>query len=689
MTLFTSSSPRASRSSSRSSHSSHSTHSSRDSNEHTALLSRGDTKGKGKDLQLLLGTGSSQYGHGYDDDDASQARKDMVDNKAVMEERRGDAELADLAEVEGKRVEVSKGVEKAEAMAVAWGKWGLYVAYLGLFTGSIIVSLEGMTTFTMNPAATSAFKMHHVLSTMIVVQSVLMATVKPPIAKIADVFGRLEALMLSLVFSVLGFVMRAAAQNLNTFAGAQVFAAAGSTGLQIFTQIFVADTTTLLNRALFSSLPDIPFLFTAWAGPALAEAIGPEDNWRWGFGIFAILMPLAFLPLVGALVYAHLRAKRLRLLPPSPYKGKGALTVASNISTETDMLGLLLLTAGLILLFVPLTLTGPGKQWQWADARTLALLIVGILLLGVFALYETSRFCPKPMFHWPLFRDRTIAGAILLAFFYFAVFYLANSYFFTWQQVVRNSSTKEGTTIQNIFSFSSSVSSIIISMVLKYTGNYKWPMMAGIPIYVLGYGLMILFRTHESTTVQIVLAQILVGAGGGAINVPAQVGLQAAAGHANVAMATAMFLTMISVGGAVGSAIAGAIWSNLLPGSLDRHLEGLPSAVNATLIYGDYFKAMIYPAGSVDRLQIGKAYSEVYRIQLIVACCFAVPMIPLGLWMRNIDLRTHDTEGVKGFVLGAGDKPVNVKEEEAVKVGVKGREERRYGERPGYGSSSS
>lgn len=44
----------------------------------------------------------------------------------------------------------------------------------------------------------------------------MFATVKPPVAKIADVFGRIEALSVSLVFLILGFIMKAASNNVST-----------------------------------------------------------------------------------------------------------------------------------------------------------------------------------------------------------------------------------------------------------------------------------------------------------------------------------------------------------------------------------------------------------------------------------------------------------------------------------------
>ena len=68
----------------------------------------------------------------------------------------------------------------------------------------------------------------------------------------------------------------------------------------------------------------------------------------------------------------------------------------------------------------------------------------------------------------------------------------------------------------------------------------------------MGIGLMIRYRSEGSSTSQIVGTQIAVGIGGGMLNVPAQLGVQAAVSHSDVAGATAIFLTILEIGGAVG-----------------------------------------------------------------------------------------------------------------------------------------
>ena len=54
--------------------------------------------------------------------------------------------------------------------------------------------------------ATSSFMMHSSLSTIAVVQAIILAIAKPVSAKISDVFGRAEAFILSVIFYVVGYI---------------------------------------------------------------------------------------------------------------------------------------------------------------------------------------------------------------------------------------------------------------------------------------------------------------------------------------------------------------------------------------------------------------------------------------------------------------------------------------------------
>jgi len=232
--------------------------------------------------------------------------------------------------------------------------------------------------------------------------------------------------------------------------------------------------------------------------------------------------------------------------------------------------------------------------------------------------------------------------------FYLSVF----PYFFSYLLVVQGKSVTAAGHITQTFSFTSTVSSIIISLVIKYTGHYKYFVTAGSCIYLLGIGLMMRYRAEGASTGALVGCQIAVGIGGGMLNVPAQLGVQASASHQQVAAATAVFLTILEVGGAVGSAISGAVWSNNIPKKLTQYLPA-ESKDQALLIYGNITLATSgWAAGTPERIAINRAYQETMHILLIIAVCVCVPLIPLSLLMRNYKLaQVSETSRLKMFLL--------------------------------------
>jgi hypothetical protein len=231
------------------------------------------------------------------------------------------------------------------------------------------------------------------------------------------------------------------------------------------------------------------------------------------------------------------------------------------------------------------------------------------------------------------------------------VFYLSvQPYFYSYLLVVQNQSITAAGHITMTFSFTSTVASLIISLFIKYTRHYKYFVVAGSLVYLMGIGLMIRYRVEDASIGQIVGAQIAVGLGGGMLNVPAQLGVQASCAHQHVAAATAVFLTLVQIGGAVGAAISGAVWTRLIPQKLAAYLPA-ENASNATMIFNDITVAMAYPVGSPARNAINLAYQETMTTLLTIAICLTVPVVILGLLMKNYKLGEMDQK-VKGTVIG-------------------------------------
>lgn len=162
---------------------------------------------------------------------------------------------------------------------------------------------------------------------------------------------------------------------------------------------------------------------------------------------------------------------------------------------------------------------------------------------------------------------------------------------------------------------------------------------------------MIRYRTEDSSPSVIVGTQIFLGVGGSLTHVPAQLGVQASASHSEVAAATALFLTFLEIGGAVGSGISGAIWTSNVPKKLAMYLPQ-ETKDQAADIFGNITLASTgWPMGSPTRVAINLAYQETMTMILTVAVCVALPCIGLSLLMTDYKLDEID-QGVKGVVIG-------------------------------------
>ncbi|KAK5654087.1 hypothetical protein OQA88_7518 [Cercophora sp. LCS_1] len=568
----------------------------------------------------------------------------------------GTESIADSASTNS---EVQDGVRRIEAVARTWSKTGLIVAYMSVFLMAFTTSLEGQVTYPLAAFAVSSFNHHSLLSTVYVVQNVVNAVIKPPMAKIADVFGRLEAFCISVGFLVLGYVQMAASRNVETYASAQIFYSAGGTGLQILQQVFIADTSDFLNRALLSSLPDSPFLVTVWIGPAIASAILANSTWRWGYGMWAFILPVAFLPLALSLFLNTRKAEAMGLLKkkaPSPVDEEPALHVLKRLFNDLDIVGTFLFSAGLSLILIPLTLASRSPS-GWHDWSILAMIFTGILFLILFPLWESRPdLAPHPLLPLGLLKSRTFNAGCALGFFWFMIFYIAvQPYFYSYLLVALNLPVARAGPITQTFSFASTIAAITASLLIRRAKVAPRPrpyIIAGAGLYTVAVTTLLVTRTRAVSILTLFLAQGMLGAGAGLMHVATQLAVQASCGshHAHVGVATAAFLTVVEVGAAVGSALSGAVWSKLVPMKLVAYL---PEAVKgeASKIYASVVVACSYKWGSPEREAIAQAYQETITVLLWVALGMCLPLVLVALAVK--DERLDECGEVRGRVIGS------------------------------------
>lgn len=172
--------------------------------------------------------------------------------------------------------------------------------------------------------------------------------------------------------------------------------------------------------------------------------------------------------------------------------------------------------------------------------------------------------------------------------------------------------------------------------------------LAAVPVQILGTGLMIHFRQPGVNIGYVIMCQILIAFSGGTLVICEEMAVMAAASHAEVAVVLALLGLFTNIGGAVGQTIAGAIWTNSLPGLLEKYL---PENVKgqAFQIYGSLPMQLQYPMGSPEREAINRAYGDTQRRLVIASVCVLPLAFVFILMWRNINVKT--VKQVKGNVI--------------------------------------
>lgn len=274
------------------------------------------------------------------------------------------------------------------------------------------------------------------------------------------------------------------------------------------------------------------------------------------------------------------------------------------------------------------------------------MLVVGFTLLIIFGLYEFL-LAPVPMFKFGLFSNRTVIGACLLDACYQISYYCWDNYFTSFLQVVNNLSVAEANYVNNTFNVVGGILCLLSGYLVRRTGRFKWQLYITIPLYVFWQGLMIYFRRANQSVGYLVLCQVFLSLGGSTFIIIEQVAILAAVDHQHVAAVLALLNVVGTIGGALGAAISGAIWTNTFLKALGRNL---PASVQPEIdqIYENLNTQISYPVHSAARLAIQKSYAFAQTRMLAAGTgVMVLPFLSL-LLIENINVAA--IQQVRGLV---------------------------------------
>ena len=282
-------------------------------------------------------------------------------------------------------------------------------------------------------------------------------------------------------------------------------------------------------------------------GGLIIEAFGEEHGWRL---VFWVNLPIGVVALIAAAV----------LLP----SGTGTKAAAGSPASRIDVVGLLLLSAGLVALLVPL-IEGQDRGWPlW----TFLVLAAGVLLIVAFAAWElrVSKRGQSPLVPPHLFSHPAFTGGVILALVYFAAF---TSIFFTisilWQTGLGHTALESGL-VSIPFAIGSIIASSQSNQLTKRLG--RTVLVAGVGLVTIGLvwvWLVLLLTNPADLTNWLLLPPLFIaGLGSGAFIAPNVSFIVATVDASEAGAASGVVGVMQRVGSAAGIAVVGSVFFGTL-----------------------------------------------------------------------------------------------------------------------------
>ena len=538
------------------------------------------------------------------------------------------------------------GQQKAEAVALVWSKGAVYATYAWIWVCFFMLALQQSTTLQLNAAAYADFVSAPQIVVANILATIIGGVLKLPIAKLINIWGRAEGFFIFVCVYILGMIILASSNGPKSYAAGYVIYWIGYNAIYLILDIFVADTSGLRNRAFAIAFVNTPFICTAFTAPLLGAAFLNHSTWRWGYGSFIIIMFSLFMPLVLNFKFYQRKAEKLGLYVRKP-SGRTWTQSCIYYFHEFDVIGCILLMAALILFLLPFNLNSNGRS-TYGSATFIAMVVIGILLFPVFAIWE-AYFARVQFIRWELFKQKSVLGACSLSAISFFSFYSWDLYFYPFLLVVYGLNFSNAGYMTEIYNIGSTFWGVFFGLYIRYSKHFKYAcLFFGLPMTMLGAGLMIHFRSAEFQIGYLVMCQIFIAFGGGTLVIGEDMAVMASADRDGVPLMLSLIGLASNIGGSIGLAVSGAIYNNVFPSTLANALPD-DAKSNATAIFlGGYVTQLEYPMGTPIRDAVDFSWGQSQRYGSISATSILILAIPaIAIWKNfNVDKKQN-----KGTVL--------------------------------------
>ena len=540
-------------------------------------------------------------------------------------------------------VDYLPGVQKVEAVTLVWSKKAVYLTYAWIWVCFFMLAFQSAIGNNVINYAYGDFEAAPQIATANILATIIGGVLKLPIGKMLTIWGRTEGFLVFVGIYLLGIVILASCNGPDSYAAGYVLYWIGYDAIYLILDVFIADTSGLENRAFSFAFASTPFICTAFTGPLAAESFLKMTTWRWAYGAFAIIMPFVFVPLAVIFKFYQKKAAQMGLLK-NDVSGRSTLQSIVHYFHEFDVVGCFIIMAAFILFLLPFSLENYGRA-QYKSATFIAMIVIGVLLFPVFYIWE-KYFARTHFIRWQLLGQRTVLGACCVAAITNFSFYCWDLYYYNFCIVVYDLTVTMAGYMSQIYNVGSCFWGVVFGVWVRLTKTFKYTcLFFGLPLLMLGAGLMIRFRGQESNIGLIVMCQIFIAFGGGTLVIGQQMAVMCAASIDSIPMMLSLVSLFASIGGAIGSAVSAAIYTNTFPDALYNALPDSSKADASSIYLGGYLVQLTYPMSSDIRNAINDAWGVSQRNGAIAACCILALAIPsIAVW-KNFNVNNKRNKG--------------------------------------------
>lgn len=443
------------------------------------------------------------------------------------------------------------------------------------------------------------------LSWVVTAYMLTSAIVVPLYGKFGDLFGRKIVLQIAIVIFLLGSALCGLAQNMTELILMRALQGLGGGGLLVVSMAAVADVIPPAERGRYQGLFGGVFGLATVVGPLIGGFLVQHFSWRW---IFYINLPLGLFALlvIGAVFQTGL----------------------NRIKRQIDYLGAIYLTLALscIILFT----SEGGTVMPWASLELWLILAFGLFSLGGF-IYQQRR-AVEPIIPLHLFRQRTFVLSCLVSFIVGMSLFGAMTFLPLYLQIVKNSTPAQaGIQLTPLMGFLL-VSSIISGRIISKTGKYRLFPILGTLLAFMAIGLL----TTLKISTPMHWLYLYLGVLGFGLGMVIQVLVLAAQNSVEsglIGVSTSSVTLFRSIGGSMGVAVFGAIFSYGLQRELMMRLPA------GTLLPRSLGSQGVHQLPVILREDYLLSFSQALHLVYLVAAGVTLMGFILTWFLKNQPLR--------------------------------------------------